>query len=188
LLPAGASVVLAGRATSVPFTAVTAGPQRTTTDNTTAATTLRRSPPPQVTILLDLALGAEGRVVEANIGAAGPADPVLGRGGSERRRCLRPETFGPRRSPTVRKCSGRNYAPDPSAQGVVMLHLAGLDCGSAVRPPTKGQCACSQSYLHGDLCRMMPPNSMLDTLWFGRYRVLCPTATPVVLPSSTKDA
>jgi hypothetical protein len=32
-------VVLTGRATSVPFTAVLAGPERTLTDKTTAATT-----------------------------------------------------------------------------------------------------------------------------------------------------
>ena len=38
--PPGAShVLLAGRATSVPFTAVLTGPKRTTTDNTTAALT-----------------------------------------------------------------------------------------------------------------------------------------------------
>ena len=32
-------VILASRATSVPFTAVTTGPERTTTDNTKAAST-----------------------------------------------------------------------------------------------------------------------------------------------------
>jgi hypothetical protein len=43
-------VVLTGRATSVPFTAVMTGPQRTTTDNTTAPLDQRRSLPSQVTI------------------------------------------------------------------------------------------------------------------------------------------
>jgi hypothetical protein len=56
--PQCARVILAGRATSVPFTAVLNGPERTTTDNHEAASTLRRSPPSQVTILPDLALGA----------------------------------------------------------------------------------------------------------------------------------
>jgi hypothetical protein len=37
--PRGARVILTGRATGVPFTAVLAGPERTTTDNTTAAVT-----------------------------------------------------------------------------------------------------------------------------------------------------
>ena len=37
--PPGTDVILAGRATSVPFTAVLNGPQRTTTDNATAAAT-----------------------------------------------------------------------------------------------------------------------------------------------------
>ena len=36
-LPGLADVVSAGRATSVPFTAVLTGPERTTTDNTTVA-------------------------------------------------------------------------------------------------------------------------------------------------------
>jgi hypothetical protein len=37
--PGPTNVVLAGRATTVPFTAVPAGPQRTTTDNATATST-----------------------------------------------------------------------------------------------------------------------------------------------------
>ena len=63
--PRCARVILAGRATSVPFTAVTSGPQRTLTDNTTAGRDLCRSVPPQVTIVLELALGARGRRLPA---------------------------------------------------------------------------------------------------------------------------
>jgi hypothetical protein len=48
-----------GRATSVPFTPVMTGPERTPTDNTTALD-LRRAPSSQVTTAPDLALGAGG--------------------------------------------------------------------------------------------------------------------------------
>jgi hypothetical protein len=57
----GTRVILDGRATSVPFTTVTTGPERTTTDNTMAAATCAASPPSQVTVPPDLALGAGGR-------------------------------------------------------------------------------------------------------------------------------
>jgi hypothetical protein len=44
-LPGRTSVVLAGRATTVPFTAVLTGPQRTITGNATAASTCAVPPP-----------------------------------------------------------------------------------------------------------------------------------------------
>ena len=59
-----ANLVLAGRATSAPFTAVPTGPQRTVTDNADVHSTWS-SVPSQVTILLDLALGAGGRLARA---------------------------------------------------------------------------------------------------------------------------
>jgi hypothetical protein len=51
-------VVLAGRATRVPFTAVSNGPERTITDNATAAATCAPLPASWVTAPPDLALGA----------------------------------------------------------------------------------------------------------------------------------
>src|SRR6266508_1763478 len=55
--PPRARVILAGRATSVPFTAVGTGPERTPRDNTTSAVSLRRSLLLQVAILLGLPWG-----------------------------------------------------------------------------------------------------------------------------------
>jgi hypothetical protein len=87
-----ATFVLAGRATSVPFTAVLTGPEQTATDNTTSGINLRRSPMAQLEILPDLALQAGSRLVEACIGLAVPARPIgPGRGGPERRRRPRPD-------------------------------------------------------------------------------------------------
>ena len=63
-------VDLASRATSVPFTTVTTGHERTATDNNYGRLDLRPSPAPQVAILADLALGAGGRLPEAVIGLA----------------------------------------------------------------------------------------------------------------------
>ena len=65
-----------GRATSVPFTTVPTGPQRTLTDNTTRGRELHRPLSPQVAILPDLALQARGRLVEACIGLAVPGRPI----------------------------------------------------------------------------------------------------------------
>jgi hypothetical protein len=77
----------AGRATSVPFTAVLTGPQRTATDDTMAAITCPSSPHPQVSTLPDLALQAGGQV-EACIGLAVPIRSLVR--GPERRRRARP--------------------------------------------------------------------------------------------------
>ena len=55
-------VELAERATSVPFTAVTTGPERDNHGQHQGALDLRRSLPSQVTIALDLALGAGSRI------------------------------------------------------------------------------------------------------------------------------
>src|SRR5215203_2650650 len=54
-----------GRATTVPFTAVLIGPERTTTDNATAPSTCAAPPTSQVTTSPNLALQAGGRLVEA---------------------------------------------------------------------------------------------------------------------------
>jgi hypothetical protein len=54
-------VILGGRATSLPFTAVVSGSQRTTRDNAEAASTCAVRYIPQVTILPDPALEAGGR-------------------------------------------------------------------------------------------------------------------------------
>jgi len=58
-------VVLAGRATSVPFTTVITGFQRTTTGQRQIRPKLRRSPLAQVKTLPDLALGARGRLTRS---------------------------------------------------------------------------------------------------------------------------
>jgi hypothetical protein len=62
-------IVLVGRATTVPSTAVLAGLQRTTTETATASSTCDGRER-QVANLPDLALGAGGRFVQATIGVA----------------------------------------------------------------------------------------------------------------------
>jgi hypothetical protein len=54
------NVVLGGRATSVPFTAVLSGPDRRTTGNAQSSIDLRGFTPPQVATQTDLALQAGG--------------------------------------------------------------------------------------------------------------------------------
>jgi hypothetical protein len=63
----GTGVILAGRATSVPFTAVPNGPERTATDNYKASWTCAVHAFHQVTMLPELTLGAGGRVAMALI-------------------------------------------------------------------------------------------------------------------------
>ena len=65
-----AEVVLAGRATSVPFTAVLTGPQRTPMDNTIGAKTCACSPSPQVAIRIWL--------WEQGVAGSNPAVPTVG--------------------------------------------------------------------------------------------------------------
>ena len=90
---APATVVLIGRATTVPFTAVLTGPQQTIRDNATATSTCavacrRRSPPCSIWLCKHVVNGL------ALIGRAGrPIRPR--RGGPERRRRPRPD--GPER-------------------------------------------------------------------------------------------
>ena len=86
---APATVVLIGRATTVPFTAVLTGPQQTIRDNATATSTCavacrRRSPPCSIWLCKHVVNGL------ALIGRAGrPIRPR--RGGPERRRRPRPD-------------------------------------------------------------------------------------------------
>jgi hypothetical protein len=120
-LPCCDTVVLAGRATTVPFTAVLTGHQRTIADNATATSTCTRSLPSQVTSRADLALQAGGRWSRLASALPCPAGrSVPGRGGPERRRRPRPDgtgstgaTLGPhaiRRPRTTPVSSGQSPA------------------------------------------------------------------------------